>query len=222
MKESEKLYQTYQLKKLERLDFLESHFVISYVNVKSLRCHLKNVMKDSFLMASDVLSLGETWLDPGDCVSLDGFCESTFANHGRGKGLATFTKLPFSNEATVKVLDTLSLIKISFKEVDILSLYVSGNNDQAQLCTILEQLIDHERPTVVMGDMNINYLEKSALKGFMEEMGFSQLVQNSTFDSGSLIDHMYINQKMAQKNIVFKQHSVYYSDHDIISVLIRK
>ena len=73
-------------------DLKESHWIISYLNVRSLKCHKEDVKIDNVIMESDVFSLGETWLNPGETVNFDSYT-GHFANFGRGKGVAAFSKM---------------------------------------------------------------------------------------------------------------------------------
>ena len=65
---------------------------VSYLNVSSLKCHYDDVRNDNFMMSSDIFSLRETWLVPGEERKFDGYT-GTFASHGRGKGVAAFHKV---------------------------------------------------------------------------------------------------------------------------------
>jgi len=87
---------------------------------------------------------------------------------------------------------------------------------------LLSKWINFDVPTAVIGDMNKNILSKSKLETFMISKGFTQLLQESTYIQGSIIDHIYINQAMKEKNFLTKIESCYYSDHDIISLCIKK
>ena len=73
-----------------------------------------------------------------------------------------------------------------------------------------------------MGDVNMNFSEDCKLNKFLEERGFLQLIQTSTYESGSLIDHIYANEPLRNLNISTEQCSAYYSDHDIITIHIPK
>jgi len=77
-----------------------------------------------------------------------------------------------------------------------------------------------------MGDFNINYSNDTTIMQLKELMNFyayKQVVQSATFlPSGSLLDHIYVNQtddyklKVLETNIV----SVYYSDHEVIEIAL--
>ena len=52
--------------------------------------------------------------------------------------------------------------------------------------------------------------------------GFHQLIRQPTFTSGSVIDHIYVNDAMQALNISTETDAAYYSNHDIISLYIPK
>ena len=53
-------------------------------------------------------------------------------------------------------------------------------------------------------------------------MGFEQQIKESTCQTGSIIDHLYVNNAMKDKNISTVLDAVYYSDHDVVSLYIPK
>ena len=64
--------------------------------------------------------------------------------------------------------------------------------------------------------------KKGSFARRMASLGFSQLIKESTCDTGSIIDHLYVNDAMKDKNISTSIDAAYYSDHDIISLLVPK
>ena len=84
--------------------------------------------------------------------------------------------------------------------------------------------IEQEVPTAVIGDVNENpsKLRKNPFLNKMTSMGFEQKIKEPTCQTGSLIDHIYVNDAMKTKEIFTEINAVYYSDHDIISLYIPK
>ena len=79
-------------------------------------------------------------------------------------------------------------------------------------------------PTAVIGDINEN-LGSMRIWPFNKKMcllGFEQLIKTPTCDTGSTLDHIYVNDAMKIKGITTEIDAVYYSDHDIISLNIPK
>ena len=56
----------------------------------------------------------------------------------------------------------------------------------------------------------------------MLQNDFSEMLENPTHDSGSHIDHLYVSSELKKLKIFSEQHSVYYSDHDIITLFVQK
>ena len=73
-----------------------------------------------------------------------------------------------------------------------------------------------------MGDFNIEYQKDDKLIKSLEKIGFAQMIQESTCDTGSLIDHIYVNKALKSLDISTHRDSAYYSDHDIITINIPK
>ena len=73
-----------------------------------------------------------------------------------------------------------------------------------------------------MGDINIDYSENCKFTKFLKTKGYQQLIQKATCNTGSLIDHIYVNESLRSLNISISQCSAHYSDHDIISLYVPK
>ena len=88
---------------------------------------------------------------------------------------------------------------------------------------MLDGWMRDEVPTVIMGDINEDLLkERSKLKDHLSCKGFTQLVELQTFDKGSLIDHIYVNEEMMLKKVSIDQTPAYYSGHDIMTLNVAK
>ena len=198
----------------------ENFWRISYLNVRALKGKIMDVSKDNSLMDADVFALGETWLEPGESVSFDGY-EGHFANHGKGKGVAAFSKMK-STKLNSVTSDTFSVITLRTEKFDTIFLYISSGCSKIEVFKYLEKCIDKERPTAIMGDTNMDFLKECKLNEFLENKGFQQLVQCATRESGSLIDHVYANEALRSLNITTEQCSAYYSDHDVITISVPK
>ena len=78
--------------------------------------------------------------------------------------------------------------------------------------------IKPEQSIAVIGDVNIDYIddEDHEMIQFLKGHGFTQLIQKPTHVQGGLIDHIYVNKVLSQRNPFTSQRSVTYSDHDKI------
>ena len=89
---------------------------------------------------------------------------------------------------------------------------------------MLDNWIDKDFPTAVIGDVNENLgkLKKAPFSKKMKSMGFEQMIKEPTCETGSIIDHLYVNDAMKVIGISTDITAAYYSDHDIISLYIKK
>ena len=219
LEESKRLLEAFHEKEEEQRQLLNSHWVFSYLNVRSLKKHYEEVVKNPIL-SSDLIAFGETWLLPDDEIEIDGF-SSHLASFGHGKGIAVFSKekakIPFSFASL-----TYSIVKAHIHGFDVIALYLSKDCNQQVICDVLDDIIDEKHSTVVFGDVNIDFSIKSVLKEFMVKKNFFQMLTKPTSDGGSKIDHLYVSEKLHDMKITFKQSSVHFTDHDIISLFIEK
>ena len=123
------------------------------------------------------------------------------------------------NSFTSEKFSAIHLRKESF---DVVFVYLSAGCKKNEIFCQLQQWIDKERPTTIMGDFNINYEKEDKFISAMEKIGFTQMIQESTCDTGSIIDHIYINNAMKSLEVSIEKDSAYYTDHDIITIHIKK
>jgi hypothetical protein len=200
---------------------------ISYLNVRNgITCHYKDIKIDNFLMSSDIFALGETCLEPTETVSLNGYQEY-LASHGRGKGVAVFSKMECASRPVVNSVSSDIFSAIHFRTVmfDAIFVYWSSGcrkEEETEILSLLDTWIVKERPTTIIGDVNMNFSQDCKLNTFLERKGFQQLIKKATCETGSLIDHIYANEGLRALDISTEQCSAYYSDHDIITILIPK
>ena len=177
-------------------------------------------------MTSDIFALGETWLKHDETILFPGYKEYN-ANYGAGKGVSVFSRMNDINRPDVNRVQSSIFSAIQFRTIkfDVIFMYwSSGSNTEEtlEILSILEAWIIRDRPTVIMGDVNMNFSDGCKLNKFLKNKGFQQLINESTFDMGSLLDHTYINEPLKSLNIRTEKCSAYYSDHDIISIYVPK
>ena len=227
LKESKRLATIFDLAEKERTKERLNCWKISYLNVRSMKTasgHAEDVAKDNFIMDSDMFGLGETWLEQDQRRNFDEY-SGYFANFGNGKGVAGYSKLELVSQPEIFQSESYSAIMFKTAQFHIIFLYLSQNYNKEDIAIILETLIEADVPTAVIGDINenLNKLSKSTkFEKMMKKKGFNQLIKEPTFDSGSIIDHIYVNHAMADKEVFTQVNAAYYSDHDIISLYIPK
>ena len=216
--ETERLcYEHWIIKEKEESSYRDC-FTISYLNINRLKPHRDDLICDDLFMKSDVFSLGETWLHPGQNESFAeyGF-EGSQVNIGDGKGVMAFAKQQHFVRSILSSSDTFSAILMETENIDMIFLYLSQPFDWKKLEEIFEKWIRKDKAVAVIGDMNIDFLDgRHKLMTYMEKNGFTQLVEKPTHEKGNLLDHIYVNAVLMQKKPFYSQRSCYYSDHDII------
>ena len=147
---------------------------------------------------------------------------------GRGRGLAVFVKERLRKEfisATAIDEPFAQCLKLKFNSFDVVTVYKTQDyktkTDYQKLMSILENLIDGNRATVITGDFNFDYFKEkdNVVRDDLEKIGFQQLVKEPTSIRGNCIDHVYISRKHLNGNC--KLYYPYFSDHEAIRVIIR-
>ena len=193
---------------------------ISYLNIQSLRDKIPHIMNSSCLMESHIMAFGETWLGSEESIMINGH-QGIFASCGRGKGVAVYAQINPVCEPVASSNDSLSFVVFTHEDFLAVFLYRSQSCKESQLCSVFEEILVDKTPIVIMGDVNIDSEKKSELYRFMTARGFSQEITKPTCDTGSTLDHIYVNKEM--KALIFKvnQNSVYFSDHDVITLQMK-
>ena len=193
------------------------------LNCRSLRKHYLDIISDNLLLKSDIICLQETWLE--DDVTVNELEIEHYALHlnsnGRGKGLAIYYKKDtFKHEADVKEQNK-QLSK--FKSSDILVTYRFQNGNLILLKQHLEELINREKPTMVVGDFNFCFLEDSSqsLKNYLTG-NFSQLVKEPTHIEGNLLDQAHLRDTEGLYRCSVELHTKYYTDHRGVALLMKR
>ena len=95
-----------------------------------------------------------------------------------------------------------------------------------QFCTALEQLVAQvtsvsPQPSVILGDFNSDCLHgESPVVERMRKMGFKQIINEPTIESGTCIDHVYVPCSNLEAGAAVRD--CYYSDHQKTFVTIKK
>ena len=196
---------------------------VSSLNVRSLRKHIRDVKSDHVLQQSDIICLQETWLEKseeGELLELVGYI-SHFNSQGRGKGIAVYIKEGGDYHIQNVTSPFQQMTKLYSDTLDIITIYRSQDESYISIQSQLQTLLNMKKNTLIVGDFNFCYLEKTnTLRNYMEGLGFRQLVGSATHISGGLLDQVYFWQVQGEKAASVEQLSNYYSDHDTITVLI--
>ena len=217
--ESRRLQQVFDENVLKTHEQRVLFLKISYLNIRSLRCHQKEVESDNYLMDSDILCFGETHLMPEEEVNFNEYA-GHFASTGKWRGTAAYVKMTLVHQSFEAVSENYSAILIKKAEFDTIFVYLSKGFDQDSLFKQIDDWTNRAKPTAIIGDVNWDFSQNTKMKKFMTDAGFSQQIQKPTFDGGTLIDHVYVNQALVNLGMFTEQETAYYTDHDIVTLFI--
>ena len=143
---------------------------------------------------------------------------------GRGRGIASFYNENFEQITNINC-EGFSISKLESKDTVVIGVYRSQGGSLKDMVEELIKMIDKDKTTIIGGDMNVcvrahpeNYLTKT-----LTEIGFQQVITESTHIDGGAIDHIYICPK---SDVIFKwiveYFPKYYSDHDAVGLILRQ
>ena len=161
------------------------------LNTLSLRKHMEDVKSDPVLGKSHVLCLQETWLEEGeeeqDRYQLQGY-QVFFTSVGRGKGLATYVKEGLQVQSHSNLTEeNIALAKTSFNQLDVINIYRSKDKPLSRAADLLQNLINPEKDTLIVGDFNVCASKTNALSSSLEMAGFCQHVAVPTHIKGGTL-----------------------------------
>ena len=210
----------------------ELYLKVGFLNTNSVTAHSSSVKSDKTLLSCQIIALAETWLTPGHehpelaeygCLRQDSKQQTTH----RSGGLLMYIHYDFHvvEQLLTRDVDIENLIVLLSPRWNpdvrfcVIVLYKNPRVIARQFLPQMEKILAsapvHSVPTVIMGDLNIDYLAKQNssqdLNQLMTFYGFSQHVKKPTHRRGGLLDHMYYNRQSEIIQVDTK--AVYYSDH---------
>ena len=197
-------------------------FRMAALNTRSLNRHFHDITCDSTLMLCDFICLSETWtVSDEDAFNIEDFSLYTCGS-GRGKGVAVYSRKEHTllHSAAFESSDY-QILHLQYPHIEVTIVYISpSSRSHADIAQKLKSVITHDKTSVVCGDFNtdFNKLPDSIVSKTLRDIGFQQVITDSTYIEGSLLDHMYTN---AEPELHFV-HPAYFSDHDATCLLIPK
>ena len=116
------------------------------------------------------------------------------------------------------------MTRIESFDIDVIAIYRSQAGNLKTLINNLQDLINLDKTTLIIGDMNICQLEhpKNKLCTYLAEKSFKHLIKEATHIYGGHIDPAYIMNKgnyEAEPDVeIFPK---YYSDHDALCITLK-
>jgi hypothetical protein len=196
---------------------------VSLLNIRSLKAHLEDIVKDFVIMKSDIICLTETWMLPEEQegFKLPGF-NMYHVTGGRGKGVAVCVKEDITT-ADVKVASQSQFLQhlgIQLEDLSINVMYRSKECSKQCLEDRLETCMTSGR-LLVVGDFNhpvTSSAYKSSIGKVNHDLQLTQHVKEPTHEAGNIIDLILANFEIPSENIF--HHHPYYSDHNAICVVV--
>ena len=201
---------------------------ISVLNIRSIMKHFDDLKEDSVLMYSDVICLTETWLKIDSAVDQLNMCGyQLHTNSARdGKGIMIYYKIDTVSPviSITKLKYQISMLKSS--DIDIIAVYRSQGAEDLDIARDIENILEHQKMTIICGDFNICYQEqrKNVIFNKLDDFGFLQLVREATHLKGGNIDQVWSNHNHRTVKVDVALYSPYYvcDDHDAICTTVRK
>jgi CRISPR/Cas system-associated endoribonuclease Cas2 len=196
---------------------------ICSLNCMNLSNNFDEIIYDNTLKESTLLALSETWLDQQNTFNINGY-KAHYNSIGPGKGLALYYKSEiFKPGLEIKEV-RMQISKLESKELDVIIVYRSEQGNLTDLVEHMKKLINIGVNTVVTGDFNICYFSNrnNKITKYLENEGFSQLMNEPTHTKGRHLDHLYFRPGKNPVGIPsIYRYSPYYSDHDAICATIQ-
>ena len=205
------------------LGTIENNFELKIMCLNALSLASNFIEISKFIESSkcDVVCLQETWFgeaEDGDAYKIENY-DLSLNSRGRGRGIATYMTKQFIELFFINNSDC-QITKVGSRDIEIINLYRS--KECRNIETLVKNLINPSKKTIVIGDTNINFKHQNNhnFVKMMTDLGFQQLVTQPTFDrmpimNPSLLDHVYVSSGL-RESVKIEQKSVYFSDHDVI------
>jgi hypothetical protein len=188
-------------------------------NIRSLKDHWKDLANIPHTKDCDIICLTETWLSHGeDFKNFESHPINLLASHGngRGRGCGVFFKdLPYEKKVTIK--ESYQVVEFTIFDINFILVYRCNGYSTAEFLNFLEATLTSTK-TVVLGDFNIQAGSNKRLANMTSTRGLVQQVEEATHDGAHILDHIYTSKDV---NCVVSLSSVFFSDHDILSLHIK-
>ena len=115
------------------------------------------------------------------------------------------------------------MTKVTSQSLDIINIYRSEGAITENFKKDLRMLFNAKKVTYLVGDFNLCFESESSHPVLREirNLGFEQMVKFPTHMAGRLIDHVHVfSPNDFPQCIDVRQQSPYFTDHDLLSVIV--
>ena len=206
---------------------------VGHLNIQKLCAKQVDIIHDAVLHNCDIVCFNKTHLCESDVLSPDmfGFDNSythfcgDCGHHGGGVLVLVNSNLQPQIQMVSSPLEIVVLHVMKSNHVMyIISVYRPPHcNISMWTCEMTKILKLYQQDAVCMvGDFNedIKLNTVCNIKSLFSSHDFVQHIEASTRDSGTLIDHVYTS-KIQKENVNCDVSDCYYSDHDIVTCIIK-
>ena len=118
----------------------------------------------------------------------------------------------------------MQLSKFSSTNLDVISLYRSNDGDLKMLNNYLEDMIEKEKPQLVVGDFNFCCLDtrSNSTTKYLRRNKFEQLIKEPTHIAGNILDQAHLRNIRRDLRYTVILHSKYYTDHKGLAIIVKK
>lgn len=195
---------------------------ITLLNINGLLSHFQDLCHHHHIMASNIISLTETWLTPSvqsqplhipnfDLKRADRMAcyshvqlstqSSSFRWHGGVLNYIHDSLLAIASPHAVKGIEYLHISvfnSINNNILNVITVYRPPAQNIKQFLTQFRKLlniVNTDKPTIICGDFNVDAIaaKHHELFKICADKGFAQVVPEPTFIQGSCLDHVYCN-----------------------------
>ena len=222
-REYERLRMEASIVPIKRFELLESNFIISLLNVRSLRTHIADIQSDHILRNSDLLLFTETQIEEGydtTSIFLQDFKFDFCNEEDKFRSLAVC----YRNEIAFKIVVAyvgfmvFSVCKQKYSSLPIkgLLIYKKNNMSDNEFAYLLNHVFSRNTDIdIILGDINLDgFAMPNVISNVLNE--FDLIVKEPTQLSGKMLDQIYV-----KKNIDCKVKTliknIYFSDHDAVT-----
>ena len=179
---------------------------------------------------ADITSLNETPLGHSDTLTPDimGISKDMFIvrcdHNNRGGGVALIVNINLHHKQ-IRMNTILEIVAVEMSgpiQIIVISVYRAPSTPIDIFMNLMLEIIAQFQnvPTCIIGDFNedVSITSNICCCRIFRLQGFKQMVNKPTYDSGTIIDHVYMSQTLntMQTDVT----DCYYSNHDCILCLI--
>ena len=214
---------------------MKHDLAVSLLNIRSLKKHSIDIKCDANIFNSDILALTETQLLPNSTDIEIRRNLQPFALCRQDHQSDKFSSLALCTRKHIHLehrqyFQSINAIKFTITNTvtqqnqSFLLLYRKESSNIPLYRSDMRQILNNTNIDVVLGNFNIDYLntdECQPLKSIINSLDYVQIVQKTTFISGTLLDQIYLRPKhynVLQNNVI----STYYSNHEAVQINIQK